>query len=343
MAPRSESGFLSSLLSVKNSKNIKESSSITTNGTITSSIENSNNHDAHYVQHDEDTQSLSLSSRTKKIIFFKIGALRFGVHGVMGILSMIIVIYALLLSTHHKRVTSTTTVTTTPNLLSILIVISTLIVAIDSYSLLHQVPLSSKITSFIIPPHREAFKRTIAMTVYINMRLCQEWEWLERIIFHLVVLPATTTNIHSVDATSHYQFIMIQKVCSTLFYPFIFSTFTCYHFYPFKANMLNGNTWVFIFPMWLGVSIDTYNQFLYLLQLVLPFTASVGRSTIMMNEFWNRDVINEQFLLITMFCTLFIAFMFTLSFRGYMNIKKCYWISALIVGFLCYRVIISTY
>jgi hypothetical protein len=271
-----------------------------------------------------------ISSKQSRFILFRIGPLRFGFHGIMGILSLILTSYALYLSHAHKQAH-------TPELndsssmgkvLSFAVTISTLAVSVGSYGLLPQVPLTSQISSWIFPPHRDAFERTIAMTGYLNLRLAHHWSWWN-------VCPELRMKLFGQAFGSDYEHLM---------FAFILLTYTNYHFLPLKADLKNGNTWVFVLPMWIGFSIDAFHQ--------LPSigtTMSGLKSCLLSNcindgqlvldwspvKEWNTSRVDETYLLLTLLCALQIAFMFTVAFRGRMNIRTCYWVAAAEVGLLC--------
>jgi len=117
-----------------------------------------------------------------------------------------------------------------------------------------------------------------------------------------------------------------------MIFPFLLFLYTNYHFLPRHADYFNGNTWVFVIPMFLGFNIDTFMQF-----------PEFDMKTITTNpnwdgaHNWNQNRVNETYLLLTLLCALQIAFMFTVAFRGRMSIKYCYWIAAIEVGLLCMR------
>jgi len=262
--------------------------------------------------------------RSPKLIFFRIGPLRFGIHGVAGILGTVFVSYALFLSHFGQQISFW---------LSGAVVISTLTSAIGSYNLLYQVPTTSHISSWIFPPHREAFKRTISIIGYLNLRLIHHWQWWDVSLFG--------------------------GGRESIIFPLLLFIYTNHHFFPTHADYSNGNTWVFVLPMFLGFNADAIRQFPtlnlnnitggrngYLPLLNGSSTTRDGQPLI--SEFvnnlnwdavhnWNQYRVNETYLLLTLLCALQIAFMFTVAFRGRMSIKSCYWIAAIEVGLLCVR------
>ena len=260
----------------------------------------------------------------QRVIFFRIGPLRFGVHGVAGILGTIFVSYALILS-HHNHSISTW--------LSIAIVISTVTSSLGSYSLLSQVPKQSHITSWIFPPHREAFKRTIAIIGYLNLRLVHQWQW-------------TVPLFHNDES---------------FIFPIVLLLYTNYYFFPFRLDYKNGNTWFFIVPMFVGFNIDSMHQFpridsfgdklnnilmstsiSHFKDNITVFSSCVNYTNWDDVHHWNQNKVNESYLLLTLLCALQIAFMFTVAFRGWMSIRYCYWIAVIEVGMLCVRLFNTT-
>lgn len=229
--------------------------------------------------------------KNDRMILFRIGPLRFGFHGISGILSIIVVSFALFNSFVGEPI---------PFWLALSVLMTTLPSSFGSYGLLSQVPKTSKIASWILPPHKEAFERTIAIVGYLNIRLVHEWQWI--------------------------------LGNESLLFPILLFIYTNYHFFPRKFDYSNGNTWVFVIPMFVGFSTDTFMQFPK--NKTLTFNNDGNWNDV--NE-WNQNRVNETYLLLTLFCALQIAFMFTLAFRGLMSIHICYWIAAAQVGLLCIR------
>lgn len=243
-----------------------------------------------YFSNNEDVSSQD--TPTKKVVFFRVGPLRFGSHGIFGSLSLFIVSLSLWRSFLGKVV---------PWWLACLCVVSSLLTSIGSLDLLTQVPSTSHITSWIIPPHRDAFRRTIAISGYINFRLVQIW-------------------IQNNESIS---------------FPFLLFAYTIYFFFPLGSNFNNGNTWVFVLPMFIGLMIDCWKQFpIFRMKNGVLYKLDWSR----VHE-WNTNKVNESYLLFTLLCTLQIAFMFTIAFRGKMSIQNCYWIAALQVGLLLIRLL----
>jgi hypothetical protein len=231
-------------------------------------------------------------------------------------------------------------------------------IPIGSYSLLPQVPNSSQITTpsswmssniiAIVPPHREAFKRTIAIIGYLNLRLVHEWKWTKWTFTSLQqILPQFFTQY---EYERDQQGLVLNENWSFALALFLY---TNYHFFPIRLDYKNGNTFVFVLPMFIGFNIDAIRQFPTLVydneynSSISSSSSSTTTTTRILNRNvnvnwddvhrWNEKVIDETYLLLTLLCTLQIAFMFTVAFRGKMSIKTCYWVSAIEVALLFIR------
>lgn len=100
-----------------------------------------------------------------------------------------------------------------------------------------------------------------------------------------------------------------------------------YFFTPKVGSFGNGNTWVFVVPMFLGFGVDVYHQ-----QIDATAFKNQGQG----GNFWNSNVVTVEYLLTTLLSAETVAFMFTLGFRNIVPIKYGYWIAALIVLLLCW-------
>jgi len=297
---------------------------------------------------------------------FKIGSLRFDLgHGVMGIISSILVTYSLYLTEMDKRSRrlynstswinsisesdfDTDTVETfdklpsfsLPPLLFLSIVVSTTILAFGSTNLLHQVPNSSIITWFIIPPHRLAFERTISVIGYLNLRLVHQWIQQQKRLLDWLFTPKLTGN-----NTGNNGWISLLFPIGLLFYQ-------THQFFPLHLDYCNGNTYVFVIPMWIGLLVDCIHQFPVIgkidrssMVLLLHWRDNMSSIQSQLNSsevwekvnYWNENIVDVHYLILTLLCALQVAFMFSVSFRGHLDIRICYWIAALVVGFLCIR------
>jgi hypothetical protein len=198
--------------------------------------------------------SASASASASHKVYWRWGSLRFGFHGVWALLTMAVTMQGII---------------TDDQVYVWPAVITNEVLAIHAYTLLDKVPLSTKIIPGFVAPHREAFKRTIAMMHYTNLRLIQD------------VLPLV------------------------LFYPLLVLAWK--QFLPFGSDFRNGNTWVFVIPMFCGVTLDT--------------TQSLVR-----RHYWDlaADMIPPRWLLGVHMSAMSMAFAFTLGFRGIIRIQYIY-------------------
>jgi len=352
-----------------------------------------------YNSNDTTVCESSSSSLLKKVpslsnnkFLFKIGPLRFDVHGTTGIVSSGLLLYALFLVVYHQyqqqpkqcymsddnncydeQQQKEASLFKLPIWLGLSIVVSSLMCSIGSYPLLPQAPMSTPILPWIIPPHREAFRRTIAITGYLNIRLLQQmggWDLLSSLLDKCLQLYDNTSQLDT--TTSRLVFAI-----GIFFYAQWF-------FFPRKWDLKNGNTWTFVLPMWLGFTSEALHQFpsscsimkntppeevlpmlnnttisqasLKLLERFLFYTNNDTELVINTNDnfvakttcewekvdIWNATIVNVPYLLLTLYCSLTIAFFFTLSFRGIMNIYFCYWFAVIVVGALSVRLYTAT-
>ena len=209
---------------------------------------------------------LALSASSNGV---KLGTLRFGLHGLLGVSNFFLCLVALVAGGSSKIVPS-------------MVIVGTAFTALSSIKLLDQVPNTSYISHNIIPPHREAFKRTIAIVGYLDLRLAHQLGWFNMLSSHVKVFGA------------------------------LISLYNLVFFFP-RGAFGNGNTWVFIVPMWAGISIDTSHQVMSALEMPTE---------------WNERVVTAPYILFTLLVTLVVAFSFTLAFRKYIHITTTYWTAA---------------
>lgn len=218
--------------------------------------------------------------------------------------------------------------------------ISATILAFGSTNLLHQVPNSSIITWFIIPPHRLAFERTISVIGYLNLRLVHQWIQQQKHLLDWLFSPKLTGN-----NTGNNGWISLLFPIGLLFYQ-------THQFFPLHLDYCNGNTYVFVIPMWIGLLVDCIHQFPVIgkidrssMVLLLHWRDNMSSIQSHLNSsevwekvnYWNENIVDVHYLILTLLCALQVAFMFSVSFRGHLDIRICYWIAALVVGFLCIR------
>uniref|UniRef100_A0A7S4HKL6 Uncharacterized protein n=1 Tax=Odontella aurita TaxID=265563 RepID=A0A7S4HKL6_9STRA len=285
----------------------------------------------------------------------RVGGLRFGLHGVSGAASTILLILCLV---HHHRRDHAGTSSPLPApppwyLLGCAMALSS-IVASTSRPLLPQVPQSTRIYANVIPPHREAFKRTAAVVGYLNLRLARGRGWFRWSTWRrLGIALWTGSRIGGGDNPESTGIDGLGENwdgLSDLVFAFVLLAVHSRHFFPgFKPDWTNGNTWIFVFPIWIGLGVDMAMQFpsVSLLDdddVVADGGGSGGASALSWNSSrrWNSEIIDESYLLLTMTATMAVAFLFTLAFRGiFVDIKSCYWISAGTVAALGAKVLLS--
>jgi hypothetical protein len=205
-------------------------------------------------------------NKSRKFLF-RWGSLRFGFHGSWAILTLLITCAGIYFEETAYLWPS---------------IIMNEVLGIHAYSLLDQVPLSTKIIPGFVAPHREAFKRTIAMMHYTNLRLVQT-----------------------------------QLQASPMFY-FPFLAWSWWQFVPLDSDFSNGNTWVFVIPMFLGVTLDTVQS------LVMEHFCGLSSS----------DLVPWPWLLGVDLSAMLMAFAFTLAFRGIISIQYIYFGAAFFVALL---------
>jgi hypothetical protein len=206
-------------------------------------------------------------------------------HGISGLVSTLLVCVAI--GAHHVNVI--------PNVTSLLAAIASIVTGSSGMSIVDQAPKQTIVMERpfkVIPPHRDAFKRTADSIYYLCARLC--WN---------TVSHRTLNNYDASNwiwGTSALWYAIIKFVPS-----------------PRDVDLTNGNTWVFVIPMAAGLTIDALFQ--------LPLCQCND------SKCWNEDVITQIDLLWVLLSGLVVAFLFTLAFRGVLGIRSCYWGAALVV------------
>ena len=159
------------------------------------------------------------------------------------------------------------------------VICSTTVLSFGSRHLLEQAPRETVIMPGVVAPHRDAFQRTSALVIYLNLRLTWQCNWWP-------------------FGTSSYALAM----CA----------YNLYCFLP-RKGFTNGNTFIFVVPMWLGISVDTAQQVLD------P------------NGAFNATVATVPHLLLTQLIALAVAFIFTLAFRRVVPIVPVYFGAAVVM------------
>ena len=218
----------------------------------------------------ENTTAAS-STIIPRYVAFRFGKLLFGFHGLLGITCLVLTSTAI----HH------------PSLLWKLVLpsqICNLMLVNDAYSLLSQVPTSTQIFPGVVAPHKEAFQRTIWVMQYLIARISTKF-------FHEPLR-------NSISTDGNYISILESIVILWRYYPLIPQL---------NIDWWNGNTWIFVIPIFIGVSGDIYVYFIY------------------------GDIFQIYHLLLGELLGLCLAFGFTLGFRRYIPMPIVYCGAALAV------------
>jgi len=205
-------------------------------------------------------------------VYFKWGRLRFGFHGLCASLALCVTTAALSLLLSDSSYDSSFA-----KLLVYCSIILNTTTAYQARQLLDQVPLQTEIVPGVVAPHREAFKRTMSMMHYGNLR-----------ILGCIFLNESYTT-----------------------YSVFLAWFIYKSFLP-RAHFDNGNTWIFVVPMFIGSTVDLCQY---------TFVSGGG-------------LLSAHHYLMIELSALIIAFFFTLAFRGYFTVYQIYMVSALAVATL---------
>jgi hypothetical protein len=158
-----------------------------------------------------------------------------------------------------------------------------LILVNDAYALLHQVPKSTQIFPGVVAPHKEAFQRTI---------------WVMQYLIARVTTKAIQEQLYTYIPTNSYIVVVQSIIILWRYHPLIPQLY---------IDWWNGNTWIFVIPIFIGVSGDVYVYFTY------------------------GDIFQIYHLLLGELLGLCLAFGFTLGFRHYIPMPIVYCGAALSV------------
>ena len=231
--------------------------------------------------------------------------LRFGLHGWSGVVSTTFTLAAALAAHRYSESAWSST-------LSICAAITASISASSGVPLIGQAPVRTVISKNVIPPHREAFRRTASSVYYLSSRIA--WNHIRRYFGGLGSSNNDNTALAMLDWTWG---------CFAILY-------AIRYFLPriHETEWRNGNTYVFVLPMASGIIADAIFQ--------SPLLQCRNESSC-----WNKDVVNEVDLLCVLLSALVVAFVFTLAFRGTLGIRKCYWGSAFVVHSICLYLVVK--
>jgi hypothetical protein len=238
--------------------------------------------------------STSASYSHQPHVVFRLGKLRFGLHGLLGILALTFTVTAYYQYPQY------------PTNLAVLAVSQLLngVIAYHAATLLPQVPPFTQIVPGIVAPHKEAFRRTISVMNYLIARVT-----LAVCAAPMMGILLGTTGIGRSDNDNaqsaalqrdEYSRYLCCAVLAWFWWPLVPS-------WQNPSQLWNGNTWIFVFPIFVGVTGDFWQYIVY------------------------RDVIPVEQLLQTEILGLVLAFSFTLAFRNYVSMPTVYVGAALAV------------
>lgn len=232
------------------------------------------------------------------------GALRFGTHGWSGVASTTLTLAAAFAARHYSESAVSST-------LSLSAIVAASISASSGVPLIGQAPVRTVISKNVIPPHREAFRRTASSVYYLSGRIA--WNHMRRYFGNLGSSNDGNASLAILDWTCGCFAVLY---AAKYFLPRIHET-----------EWRNGNTYVFVVPMASGIIADAIFQ--------TPLLQCNKSSC------WNEDIVTEVDLLWILLSALVVAFVFTLAFRGMLGVRKCYWGSACIVHGICLYLVVK--
>ena len=227
---------------------------------------------------------------------FRLGRLRFGAHGLMGCTSLVLTLWTMKVldataeSSHGSL---------NPSTVALVLANQALLAGLASHAttLLPQVPpFTTIVPGLIVAPHKEAFQRTISIMLYLNCRIL------------LQVAEHTATNMQLLQQQTKVSWALC-SACILLwrYWPLVPSLKQTsknasasiaskpLHQHP-SSQWTNGNTWIFVVPMFLATSLDLFQLF-----------------------FWKGDdFMSTRDLVDVQLTGLLLAFGFSLGFRNYL-------------------------
>lgn len=233
------------------------------------------------------------------------GSIRFNsTHGVSGFLSTLLTFLAI--AVHQYQTIPMIPPVLFDTTMSIFAAVASVIAASSGMPIIDQAPKQTVVMQWplkVVPPHRDAFRRTAYSIYYLCARIC--WN----------------------EAPKKLLYLFNDSTILRLVGDWIFGcTALCYAMkyfipHPREIDWANGNTYVFVIPMALGLTADALFQ--------LPILQCHHFDTT--TTCWNEHIIAQLDLLYVLLSGLAVAFVFTLAFRGVLGIRKCYWGAALVV------------
>jgi hypothetical protein len=216
---------------------------------------------------------------------FRFGKLRFGLHGLLGILAL-----TFTLTAYYQNPTNFAVLATSQ--------ISISAIAFHAAALLPQVPPFTEIMPGIVAPHKEAFRRTISVMFYLVARVTLSTVCAAPI---MEILQGVGIGVSS-TSSGNTQFVLQHDA----YFRYLCCAVLAWFWWPLVPSLrdpsqwLNGNTWIFVFPIFIGVTGDFWQYVAY------------------------GDVIRVEQLLQTQILGLVLSFAFTLAFRNYLSMPTVY-------------------
>lgn len=191
-------------------------------------------------------------------------------HGISGLISTFLTCVAIV--THYAMPSSNTTAII-PASASILAAIASVATAASGVHIVDQAPKQTIVMTSpfkVVPPHRDAFRRTAYSIYYLCARICRNASRP----YHY-----PRGGEYSATYNHYYAFDWIWGI-GCIYY-------ATKYFIPNPSNLdvTNGNTWIFVIPMAVGLSVDAVFQ--------LP----LFQCNILRDMCWNDDAVTQLDLL----------------------------------------------
>jgi hypothetical protein len=211
----------------------------------------------------------------------RVGKLQFGVHGALGLATLVLTMGAILWPHFVLGFM-------VPSQMCILLLVS----HATTGALLQQVPHSTQIFPGVVAPHKEAFLRTAWMMQYLAARV-------------IIKCVPQSNNVFTVAQYDYFHAILAPIILAWRGYQLVPKFYS--------TDWYNGNTWIFVVPMFVGVCADAYQQYRH------------------------NDLVDTVDLLAVELSGLLMAFAFTLGFRQHIPMPVVYVGSALCVWSIIQR------
>ena len=248
------------------------------------------------------SSSAAVSSSSSCWSLGRVGKLQIGVHGLLGLASLLLTGSSAILynnNRHHQPENDLLLLASSQ--------ICNAILVFQASSLLPQVPPYTQIVPGVVAPHKEAFRRTISAMQYLIARVFVQWmtasigkQQQQQQQQQETTSGGTTTAIdYLTSSLLYYKYYALLSILLWRWYPLVPNLF--------NVEWSNGNTWIFVWPIFLGISGDLYQY------VAWGDCVSIG------------DLLTGQLL------GLGLAFGFTLGFRRYVPMAVVYALAAVSV------------